>query len=224
MSTMRALVLTGPGLARVQDVEVPEPGPGDVVVRSIGSACAARTSNWRRARWRTWRPAGRPTPCAPVTSGAAWSAPSAMASIRPGSDDASRATRCSPAGDATAAWPDAAMSVASSWRSGSRTASRAHSPNSCACRPAASIGCPTPSTTWRARWSSPVVTPGAPPLPRTPHPAYGCSCGVPGRSGCSRPPSPPPPGRRSTWSRAGRRSQPGPVVRRQWDVVARSPP
>ena len=29
---MRALVLTGPGQARIQDVEVPEPGPGDVVV------------------------------------------------------------------------------------------------------------------------------------------------------------------------------------------------
>ncbi len=32
MSTMRALVLTGPGLALIQDVAVPVPGPGDVVV------------------------------------------------------------------------------------------------------------------------------------------------------------------------------------------------
>ncbi len=32
MSTMRALVLTAPGRAEVQEVEVPRPGPGDVVV------------------------------------------------------------------------------------------------------------------------------------------------------------------------------------------------
>lgn len=32
MSTMRALVLTGPGRAEVQEVPVPTPGPGDVVV------------------------------------------------------------------------------------------------------------------------------------------------------------------------------------------------
>ena len=32
MRTMRALVLTGPGLARIQDVDVPTPGPGDAVV------------------------------------------------------------------------------------------------------------------------------------------------------------------------------------------------
>lgn len=32
MTTMRALVLTGPGRAEVQDVPVPRPGPGDVVV------------------------------------------------------------------------------------------------------------------------------------------------------------------------------------------------
>ena len=32
MSTMRALILTGPGRARIDDVDVPVPGPGDVVV------------------------------------------------------------------------------------------------------------------------------------------------------------------------------------------------
>ncbi len=32
MSTMRALVLTGPSRAEVLEVAVPDPGPGDVVV------------------------------------------------------------------------------------------------------------------------------------------------------------------------------------------------
>ena len=40
---MRALVITGPGSARVRDVEVPVPGPGQAVVdvrRAVTSSSA----------------------------------------------------------------------------------------------------------------------------------------------------------------------------------------
>ena len=70
MSTMRALVLTGPGRAEVQEVEVPLAGSGGRRrARSTSSASAGRTRSSSRARWRTSARVERPIRCGPVTSG-----------------------------------------------------------------------------------------------------------------------------------------------------------
>jgi len=49
---MRAAVLTGPGQVRLDEVEVPEPGPGQVRVRLEGcGVCASNLTPWAGPEW-----------------------------------------------------------------------------------------------------------------------------------------------------------------------------
>jgi threonine dehydrogenase-like Zn-dependent dehydrogenase len=50
--TMRAAVVTGPGQVRIDDVAVPEPGPGQVRIRLEGSGvCASNLTPWEGPEW-----------------------------------------------------------------------------------------------------------------------------------------------------------------------------
>jgi D-arabinose 1-dehydrogenase-like Zn-dependent alcohol dehydrogenase len=52
MSSMRAAVLAGPGSVRVEDVAMPEPGPGQVRVRLEGcGVCASNLTPWEGPEW-----------------------------------------------------------------------------------------------------------------------------------------------------------------------------
>ena len=52
MSSMRAAVLAGPGAVRVEDVAMPEPGPGQVRVRLEGcGVCASNLTPWEGPEW-----------------------------------------------------------------------------------------------------------------------------------------------------------------------------
>jgi threonine dehydrogenase-like Zn-dependent dehydrogenase len=53
--TMRAAALTGPGQLVVDDVQVPEPGPGQVRIRMEGcGVCASNLTPWGGAEWMTY--------------------------------------------------------------------------------------------------------------------------------------------------------------------------
>ena len=52
MNSMRAAVVTGPGTLRVDDVPVPEPGPGEVRVKLEGcGVCASNLTPWSGPEW-----------------------------------------------------------------------------------------------------------------------------------------------------------------------------
>ena len=227
MSTMRALVLTGPG---------PRAGPGRGRARAgsgrrRGAGPSGRRvrhgpRTGRRARWRTWPPAARPTPCDPATSGAAWSAPSATAWIpawigrRVTGDTMLACGRCDRCLAGRRHVCRELLEVGISDGVAGALAEQLRVPASSLHR--------LPDTRRRrgrrdGRARRQRLASGRCGARR--HRACACSCGVPGTSGCSPPPSPPPPERRSTWSRAGAvAARPCLVVRGQRDVVARSPP
>src|SRR6266496_39413 len=49
---MRAAVLTGPGEVRIDDVPLPEPGPGQVRIRLEGcGVCASNLTPWEGPEW-----------------------------------------------------------------------------------------------------------------------------------------------------------------------------
>ncbi|MFN3726400.1 MAG: MDR/zinc-dependent alcohol dehydrogenase-like family protein [Allosphingosinicella sp.] len=51
-ATMRAAVVTGPGEVRIEDVAVPDPGPGEVRVRLEGcGVCASNLTPWEGSEW-----------------------------------------------------------------------------------------------------------------------------------------------------------------------------
>src|SRR5690606_8516936 len=53
--TMRAVVVTGPGTIRVEDVALPEPGPGQVRIRLEGcGVCASNLGPWAGPEWMTF--------------------------------------------------------------------------------------------------------------------------------------------------------------------------
>src|SRR5690606_26563495 len=53
--TMRAMVITGPGKARMDSVVRPEPGPGQVRVRLEGcGVCASNLTPWAGPEWMTF--------------------------------------------------------------------------------------------------------------------------------------------------------------------------
>jgi threonine dehydrogenase-like Zn-dependent dehydrogenase len=53
--TMRAAVLTGPGNVEIDDVPLPEPGPGQVRVRLEGcGVCASNLTPWEGPEWMTF--------------------------------------------------------------------------------------------------------------------------------------------------------------------------
>jgi threonine dehydrogenase-like Zn-dependent dehydrogenase len=50
--TMRAAVVTGPGQVRIDDVALPDPGPGQVRIRLEGSGvCASNLTPWEGPEW-----------------------------------------------------------------------------------------------------------------------------------------------------------------------------
>ncbi|HEU0079673.1 MAG TPA: alcohol dehydrogenase catalytic domain-containing protein, partial [Longimicrobiaceae bacterium] len=50
--TMRAAVLAAPGRVRMDEVEIPEPGPGQVRVRLEGcGVCASNLTPWAGPEW-----------------------------------------------------------------------------------------------------------------------------------------------------------------------------
>ncbi len=52
---MRAAVLEGPGLIRIEDVKLPEPGPGEVRIRLEGcGVCASNLEPWAGQEWMTY--------------------------------------------------------------------------------------------------------------------------------------------------------------------------
>ena len=59
---MHAGVIAGPGQAALQDIELPEPGPGQVLVRLEGSGvCASSLPLWEGREWFTYpQPPGAP--------------------------------------------------------------------------------------------------------------------------------------------------------------------
>ncbi len=55
MNMMRAAVVTGPGTLRVEDVALPQPGPGQVRVRLEGcGVCASNLTPWEGPEWMTF--------------------------------------------------------------------------------------------------------------------------------------------------------------------------
>ena len=53
--TMRAAVVAGPGQVRIEEVSLPEPGPGQVRVRLEGSGvCASNLTPWEGPEWMTF--------------------------------------------------------------------------------------------------------------------------------------------------------------------------
>ena len=53
--TMRAAVVTGPGKVRIDEVPLPEPGPGQVRLRLEGSGvCASNLTPWEGPEWMTF--------------------------------------------------------------------------------------------------------------------------------------------------------------------------
>ena len=53
--TMRAAVVTGPGVVRIEDVALPKPGSGQVGVRLEGSGvCASNLTPWEGPSWMTF--------------------------------------------------------------------------------------------------------------------------------------------------------------------------
>ena len=221
-SLMRALIIDGTKSASVQRVPVPVPGPGQVVVDvhrvghlrhrcrafhqgaalfRAGQVAFPAVPGPRVVRHRVRRP-GR------TSTSAGWAR-------------GSPATPCSAAAAAAGARPGGTTCA--------RTAARSASPGgpvpwprSCSCRPAASTGCPTWSTTGPARWWSRAGTRGARWRPRTRDRArQAARSGGRAASGCSRRPSRAPRARRWTWPASTRAATnwPGASARR-----ATSPP
>jgi threonine dehydrogenase-like Zn-dependent dehydrogenase len=55
LATMRAAVLTAPGEMRIEDVAMPEPGPGEVRIRLEGcGVCASNLEPWAGQEWATY--------------------------------------------------------------------------------------------------------------------------------------------------------------------------
>src|SRR5204862_2095548 len=51
-ATMRAAVLTGPGEFRIDEVPLPEPGPGQIRIRLEGcGVCASNLTPWEGPEW-----------------------------------------------------------------------------------------------------------------------------------------------------------------------------
>ena len=58
--TMRAAVLEGPQRFSVAEVPLPEPGPGEVLIRLEGcGVCASNVEPWEGQPWSTWPGARR---------------------------------------------------------------------------------------------------------------------------------------------------------------------